>query len=125
MRVLLIGIKPEAVDTSDPDLPPGITRDKIAEGIEVAMSDMRSRGWQPEFCSILPDDSASATIKASLTEPWDCIVVGGGIRIPESGLHLFEQVINAVRRDAPDVPIAFNTSPENTADAAARWINGA
>ncbi len=58
MRVLLIGIKPDAVDTSDPDLPPGITQEKIAEGIEVALSDMRNRGWQPEFCSILPDDSA-------------------------------------------------------------------
>ena len=27
-RVLLIGIKPEAVDVSDPDLPPGTTPEK-------------------------------------------------------------------------------------------------
>jgi hypothetical protein len=32
-RVLLIGIKPEAVDVSDPDLPPGTTTEKIAAGI--------------------------------------------------------------------------------------------
>ncbi len=124
MRVLLIGIEPDAVDTADPDIPPGITQEKIAEGIEVALSDMRNRGWQPEFCSILPDDSAIPTIKASLAEHWDCIVIGGGIRILENGLHLFEQVINAVHRDAPGTPMAFNTQPEDTADAAARWIEG-
>ena len=35
-RVLLIGIKPEAVDISDPDLPPGTMAEKIAAGIEAA-----------------------------------------------------------------------------------------
>ncbi len=32
-RVLLIGIAPESVDVSDPDLPPGTTAEKIADGI--------------------------------------------------------------------------------------------
>lgn len=122
-RVLLIGIKPEAVDISDPDLPPGITREKIAAGIEVALTEMRDRGWQAEFCSILPDDRAESTIAASLADTWDCVVIGGGIRIPAKGLMLFEKVINAVHRGAPTTPIAYNTSPENTAEAAARWID--
>lgn len=121
-RVRLIGIAPDAVDTSDPDLPPGITQDKIADGIEAGLADMRSRGWQAEFCSILPDDNADATISASLVDPWDCIVIGGGIRVPASGLHLFERVINTVHRHAPGTPIAFNTSPEDTGDAAVRWL---
>ena len=42
-RVLLIGIAPEAVDVSDPDLPPGITNDTVAAGIERALRDMRVR----------------------------------------------------------------------------------
>ena len=121
-RVLLIGIEPKAVDTSDPDLPPGITQEKIATGIEKALADMRGRGWRAEFCSILPDDSAEAAIAASLAEGWDCIVIGGGIRLPAKGLLLFERVVNAVHRNAPGTPIAFNTNPENTADAAARWL---
>ena len=124
-RVLLIGIAPDAVDTSDPDLPPGITRDKIADGIEAGLADMRGRGWQAEFCSILPDESADATIAASLSASWDCVVIGGGIRVPASGLHLFERVINTVHRHAPETPVAFNTSPEDTGDAAARWLASA
>ena len=122
-RVLLIGIKPEAVDFTDPDLPPGFTAEKIAAGIEAALSDMKARGWEGAFCSILPDDSAEATVASSLAEHWDCIVVGGGIRVPSAGLRLFERVLNAVHRGAPKTPIAFNTSPSNTADAAARWLD--
>ncbi len=121
-RVLLIGITPEAVDTSDPDLPPGTTAAKIAAGIDATLSDMKARGWEGGFCSILIDGSAEASIAASLAEPWDCIVIGGGIRVPSRGLTLFERVINAVHRGAPATPIAFNTSPNDSADAAARWL---
>jgi hypothetical protein len=35
---------------------------------------------------------------------------------------MFEAVINAVHRAAPDAAIAFNTRPEDSADAAARWL---
>lgn len=122
-RVLLIGEEPEAVDPSDPDLPPGTTAEKIAAGIEATLADMKSRGWEGAFCSILPDDSAEAKIARSLAEPWDCIVIGGGIRVPSRGLLLFERVINAVLRGAPGTPVAFNTSPDDTADAAARWLS--
>ena len=124
-RVLLIGIKPEAVDVSDPELPPEITVEKIAAGIDAALSDMKARGWEGGFCSILTDHTAEATIAASLAEHWDCIVIGGGIRIPSRGLHLFERVINAVHCGAPRTLIAFNTTPNDTADAAARWLDGA
>ena len=121
-RVLLIGIKPEAVDFSDPDLPPGLTAGKIAAGIESALADMTARGWEGAFCGILPDDSAEAALSVSLGEKWDCIVIGGGIRLPSAGLLLFERVLNAVHRGAPGTPIAFNTSPDESADAAARWL---
>jgi hypothetical protein len=121
-RVLLIGLAPETVDFSDPDLPPGMNADKIAAGIEAALADMRGRGWEAEFCAIRPDESAEGTIAASLAKGLDCVVIGGGIRIPAKALLLFERVVNAVLRGAPGTPIAFNTSPETTADAAARWL---
>ena len=36
-RILLLGYDPDAVDFSDPALPPGMTADKVRAGIEVAM----------------------------------------------------------------------------------------
>jgi hypothetical protein len=50
------------------------------------------------------------------------VVIGGGIRIPPKSLLLLEAVINAVHRAAPNAFIAFNTRPEDSADAAARWL---
>ena len=125
IRVLLIGIEPEAVDISDPDLPPGTTAEKIAAGIGETLADMKARGWEGGFCSILPDESAEETIASSLAGKWDCIVIGGGIRVPARSLPLFERVINAVHRGAPGTPIAFNTSPSDTADVASRWLASA
>jgi hypothetical protein len=53
---------------------------------------------------------------------YNCVVIGAGVRLPPEGLMLFEAVIIAIHRDAPAAAIAFNTRPEDSADAAARWI---
>ncbi|MHB8284749.1 MAG: hypothetical protein ACYDD1_08745 [Caulobacteraceae bacterium] len=122
-RVLFIGQTPETVDFSDPALPPGFDAAKIHAGIAVGMSKLAEHGWQADLCLIPPDDAAGPTVEAKLGEAsYDCVVVGGGIRIPPKSLGLFEAVINAVHKAAPGAKIAFNTSPPDTADAAARWI---
>lgn len=72
------------------------------------------------------DDSAEARIVELLRrEPYECVVIGGGIRKAEELLELFEVVVNLVRRHAPQAAIAFNTSPDDCADAAQRWITSA
>ena len=45
-----------------------------------------------------------------------------GTGVPPKGLTLFESVINTLHRVAPGAVIAFNTRPEDTADAAERWL---
>ena len=122
--VLLIGVAPKFVDPNDPALPPGTTPEKIAHGIETSLTDMRGRGWTAAFCEIAPDQTAEAAIAKCLDErKWDVVVIGGGVRMPPQYLELFERVVNAVRRGAPATAIAFNTSPENTTSAAARWLH--
>ncbi|WP_230421466.1 hypothetical protein [Actinomadura soli] len=53
---------------------------------------------------------------------WECVVVGGGLRTADDQIELFERLINLVRRHAPDAAIAFNRTPADIFDAAARWI---
>jgi hypothetical protein len=68
-------------------------------------------------------DDIEAVVTAALQAgPWECVVIGGGVR-HEDQLALFEQVLNLVRRHAPTAAIAFNSSPADTFDAAARWID--
>ena len=59
---------------------------------------------------------------ASVTFNYDCVVIGGGVRLPPRNLALFEVVINAIRKAAPRAAIAFNTRPDDSADATARWV---
>ncbi len=122
-RVLLVGFDPATVDFSDPALPPGMTAEKIHAGVKIAIADMSGRGWIAENCYIHPDETAVSTIERHLAAvSYDCVVVGAGVRLPPSRLALFEAVVNTIRRAAPQAAIAFNTRPEDTGTAAARWI---
>lgn len=122
-RVLLVGFDPSTVDFSDPALPPGMTAEKIHAGVKIAIADMSGRGWVAENCYLNPDETAVPTIERRLAAvSYDCVVVGAGVRLPPSRLALFEAVVNAIRRAAPQAAIAFNTRPEDTGTAAARWI---
>ena len=122
-RVLLLGLDPETVDFSDPALPPGMTAEKVHAGIAVAMKQFAERGWEADVGLIRPDETAGPTVERQLRSAnYDCVVIGGGVRLPPRHLALFEVVINAIRKAAPGAAIAFNTGPHDSADAAARWV---
>jgi hypothetical protein len=122
-RVVVIGLDPATVDFSDPALPPGMTAEKIHAGVKLALADFAARGWHPDQCFISPDESAVPTVERCLArEVYDCVVIGAGLRLPPSRLVLFEAVLNAIHRSAPQAAIAFNTRPEDSGAAAARWI---
>jgi hypothetical protein len=123
-RVLFVGQLPETVDFSDPAIPPGFNAEKIQAGIDLAAAKLAERGWQGDLCMIPPDAAGIAMLEMRLaTTAYDCVVVGGGLRLPPKSLLLFETVINAVHKASPNAAIAFNTRPEDTAEAAARWLN--
>ena len=122
-RVLLLGYDPETVDFSDPALPPGMTAEKVRAGIAVALKQFAERGWEGEVGLFRPDETAGPTVERHLaSKSYDCVVIGAGVRLPPRGLALFEAVINAVHKAAPGAAIAFNTTPGDSADAAARWL---
>jgi len=122
-RILFVGQQPESVDFSDPSLPPGLDARVVHAGIAAAVRDIQARGWHVDPCMITPDAAGRAMLEQALAgAAYDCVVIGGGLRVPPKGLVLFEQVVNIVHRAAPAAAIAFNTRPEDTADAAARQL---
>jgi len=122
-RILFVGQDPETVDFSDPALPPGFNAEKIKAGIAVGMTKMAERGWQADACMIPPDKTASLILEKQLASAaYDCVVIGGGLRLPPKSTPLLEIVVNAVHKAAPKASIAFNTRPEDTAEAAARCL---
>jgi hypothetical protein len=84
---------------------------------------MIERGWEADHCYVRPDHTAVPTVQRQLAaQSYDCVVIGAGVRLPPKSLLLFEAIINAVHKAAPAAAIAFNTRPEDSADAAARWL---
>jgi hypothetical protein len=123
-RILFVGQKPETVDFSDPALPPGLNAEKINAGIAVAVAKIGERGWQSDTCMITPDEAGREMLERALKRTaYDCVVIGAGLRVPPKGLAMFETVVNAVHQAAPGAKIAFNTRPEDTAEAAARQLD--
>ena len=81
------------------------------------------RGWLAEICLINPDETAVSTVEHCLSgKNYDCVVIGAGVRLPPNRLALFEAMVNAIHRSAPQTAIAFNTRSEDSGAAAARWI---
>lgn len=118
-RVLVIGLDPFRVPGPwDPQ--------PVADAIEVGLAHFAEHGVGVETCLVGLDgsDDVPAVIGAAVAaRPWECIVVGGGLRRTEDQLNLFEQIINLIRQHAPHAAIAFNSTPSDTYEAATRWID--
>ena len=67
-RILLLGLDPEAVDFSDPALPPGMTAEKVRVGIAVAVKQFTDRGWEFDIGFIRPDETAGPTVERQFDE---------------------------------------------------------
>ena len=118
LHVLVIGLDPYRV--------PGPWNPKpVADAIEIGMTALADRGFHAKACLLGLDgseDIEARVIVALQARSWDCVVVGGGIRTPEEQLELFESIINLIRRYAPQAAIAFNHTPHDLADTAARSL---
>jgi 8-oxo-dGTP pyrophosphatase MutT (NUDIX family) len=117
--VLVIGLDPYRVPGPWDPRP-------VADAIEMGIARFAEHGVDVETCIFGLDgsDDVEAVVGAALrARPWEVVVVGGGVRKPEEQLELFETVVNLVRRHAPDAAIAFNKTPADTFDAAARWLD--
>jgi len=45
------------------------------------------------------------------------VVIGAGVRLPPNRLVVFEAVVNAIYRGAPQAALAFNARPEDSCAA--------
>ena len=122
-RVLLIGVDPSTLDPTEW----GITSEQTAvvqTAIAGCEQSFRDAGYDIETCLIALDaDLASVLVPRLRAKIWEVVVIGGGIRKPPELLLLFEHVVNAVHRHAPQAAIAFNTKPADSLEAAERWID--
>jgi len=114
-RVLVVGLDPTKITGWDPE--------PVEAAIRRGQGRFGDHGIEADLCLVALDENAEGAIVEALgRRDYACVVIGGGIRKHEPLLEFFEKVINLVRRHAPGAAIAFNSSPEDSADAALRWL---
>ncbi|MCZ7437762.1 hypothetical protein O7598_15245 [Micromonospora sp. WMMC241] len=113
--VLVVGLDPARIPGWDPE--------PVVSAIARGHARFAEYGIEADLCLTATDAAAEEQITAALTRrEYACVVVGGGIRKHEPLLEFFEQVVNLVHRHAPGAAIAFNSTPEDTLDAALRRL---
>ncbi|MCA2225730.1 hypothetical protein [Nonomuraea aurantiaca] len=114
-RVLVVGLDPAKIQ--------GWALEPVQAAMARGQARFDDHGIEADWCLLALDDNPEGAIVEALTRyDYACIVIGGGIRKYEPLLEFFEKTVNLVRQHAPDAAIAFNSSPEDCADAALRWL---
>lgn len=126
-RILVIGYDPDSVDYSDPGSPAGLDKDKVWAGAKESLRRIEDYGWDGTQCMVQPEKRAAvAAVERALSgAKYDCIVIGGGVRLSHRNVQTFEAIVDAIRRLAPTTPLAFNEGPATSLEAAQRWIKRA
>ena len=117
-RVLVIGLDPYRVPGPWDPAP-------VVQAIEAGLTKFAEHGVGVKTCLIGLDgtDDVEAVVGNALrSHRWECVTLGGGLRHSDDNVELLELVVKLVRRYAPDAAIAFNSSPDTTYEAAARWL---
>jgi hypothetical protein len=122
--VLIMGIDPLLIDFSSPEFAPkNLTAERVLSAVQADSERLRSLGYEADVCLTDFGETAERVVEDKLrSKPYDCVMIGAGIRIIPSSFLLFEKLINVVHANAPQAKLCFNTKPSDTAEAVMRWV---
>lgn len=121
--VLVIGLDPKLIDFSQPGYMPGMDAAKVMAGLKSSEDELTGLGYTVQTCLTDFGETAEAVVQRALEQqPFDCVLIGAGVRSNPSNFLLFEKLINVVHKHAPQAKLCFNTMPADTAAAVKRWL---
>jgi hypothetical protein len=122
--VLIVGIDPALIDFSSPDFAPqNLSADRVLSALRADSERLDGLGYDVDSCLTDFGETAERLVQDTLrAKRYDCVMIGGGIRLIPSSFLLFEKLINVVHANAPQARLCFNTKPSDTAEAVMRWV---
>lgn len=119
-KVLLIGWNPKVTDYSKwPDL----TFEKLSSALEASRLNLNAQGYDASWCFLADKETAIDTVTQALEETtYDCVMIGGGVRLDPDAFYVFEALLNTIHATTPSAKICFNTTLPDIADAVKRWV---
>jgi len=118
----VVGLDPDIVDFSKSPVP-GLTAAKVRAATEAADAKLEALGYSVKLLYVDGGETAEGVLADTLAAgPYDCIMIGAGLRIVPPYFLLFEKLINVIHQNAPvSARLCFNTNPMDTAEAVQRW----
>jgi hypothetical protein len=109
--ILIVGIDPVLIDFSSPDFAQqNLNADLVLSGLHADSERLRGLGYEADSCLTDFGETAEQVVEDKLrTKPYDCVLIGAGIRVIPSSFLLFEKLINVVHANAPHAKLCFNT----------------
>ena len=121
--VLVVGLDPTLIDFSKPGYPPGMNAEKVFAGIKSSEDELTGLGYNVETCLTDFGETAETVVLRHLDQkPWDCVMIGAGVRANPSNFILFEKLVNIVHEHAPQAKMCFNQLPADIGESVKRWI---
>lgn len=121
--VLIIGEDPAQIDFDALDAPPGMSAEKVMQGLTSSRDRLVELGHRTEILLIRDGATLEAQVEERLHgQHFSIIVIGAGLRTLPSMAGQFEQLMNALHRLAPSSAFAFNSRPDDSAEAALRHV---
>lgn len=119
----MIGLDPTLIDFSQPGYPPGMDATKVLAGLKSSEEELTRLGFGVQMCFTDFGETAEAVVQSHLKQaPFDCVLIGAGVRTVPSNFLLFEKLINVVHENAPQAKLCFNTLPSDVGEAVKRWL---
>jgi hypothetical protein len=121
--VLIIGEDPSQIDFDAPDAPKGMSAEKVMDGLNGSVARLQAAGHSAVLLLTKDAETVDRQAGEALAKAdYDVIVVGAGLRTLPPLAAQFERLMNVIHRDAPQARLAFNTQPDDSDAAAARWF---
>ena len=124
-RVLLVGLQPTLINFAEPDYAafPGLDAAKVQAGLDGDVAALNTLGYDAQLCLTDFGEAAESTVAAALAaKPYECVLIGAGVRTIGKNFILFEKLVNLVHERAPQARICFNTGPRDSLAAVQRWL---
>lgn len=124
-KILILGMDPTLVDFQATQFEgaPDLSHEKVAATIKLAVQELTALGLEIVKCTIDLGETAVEVLRQKLAQQqYQIIILGAGIRVPNSNFLLFENLINCIHEYAPQSKICFNTNPSDTTAAVKRWL---
>ena len=119
-KILMLGWHPSVTDYSKW---PGMTAEILGAALHEGEAKLRDLGHEAEWGLLHSADEAVAHVSKLLEDKkYDVVLIGGGVRVDNDHLLLFEELVNVIHDRAPQASICFNTTLNDIDAAVKRWV---